>query len=70
MANKRIKVTKDGPYKVSGSVPIQKQIIIGDGNGISEEWKAGEKYPDKDECGLCRCEKSSNKPYRDGSLGS
>lgn len=69
MADKRIKVTKDGPYKVSGNVPIQKQIIIGDGNGISEKWEKGEKYPEKEEYHLCRCGKSKNKPYCDGTHG-
>jgi CDGSH-type Zn-finger protein len=67
MADKKIKIIEDGPYKVSGSIPLQKEIIIGDGNGISEKWEKGDKYSDKEEYHLCRCGKSSDKPYCDGT---
>lgn len=63
----KIKIVKDGPYMVSGNVPITKQTIIVDEEGISVRWQEGEKYPEKKECGLCRCGQSKAKPYCDGT---
>ncbi|MFA7244156.1 MAG: CDGSH iron-sulfur domain-containing protein [Patescibacteria group bacterium] len=65
MSKKRIKIIKDGPYEVTGNVPLQRQIIVGDGNGISERWKDGEKFPKSEHYHLCRCGKSKSKPYCD-----
>ena len=67
MADKKIKIIEHGPYKVSGNILLQKEAIVGDGNGISEKWKKGEKFPEKEEYSLCRCGKSLNKPYCDGT---
>jgi CDGSH-type Zn-finger protein len=65
--NCRIKVSKNGPYIVEGSVPISEQIIIADAEGTALEWREGKKYAQKDTCALCRCGQSKNKPYCDGS---
>jgi len=65
--NKRIKVSKDGPYIVSGNIPINHLEYIPDNHGASIEYKETGKYPEKATCGLCRCGKSQNKPYCDGS---
>jgi len=65
--NPKIKIVKNGPYMVSGNVPIAKQTIIADEEGISVRWQEGEKYPEKAECGLCRCGQSKSKPYCDGT---
>jgi len=37
MENKegKIKITKDGPYLVSGALPLKKEIIVSDKNGDS-----------------------------------
>lgn len=67
MSKKKIKIIKDGPYEVSGKIPLQKEIIIGDGKGISEKWEKGEKFPEQEVYNLCRCGKSKNKPYCDGT---
>lgn len=67
MPDKKIKIVENGPYKVSGNVPLQKEIIIPGGEGFSEKWGKGEKYPDKVEYNLCRCGKSSSMPYCDGT---
>jgi len=63
----KIEVTKNGPYIVSGKVPIFEQIIIVDKDGIPIEWRKGKEYPPREKCGLCRCGQSQNKPYCDGS---
>ena len=34
----RVVVTKDGPYLVSGDVPLSKQTIVVDEEGRSEAW--------------------------------
>jgi CDGSH-type Zn-finger protein len=62
-----INVSKDGPYLVSGKVPISEQIIIVDKTGIPVEWGKGKEFPPKEKCGLCRCGSSQTKPYCDGT---
>ncbi|MCA2223172.1 CDGSH iron-sulfur domain-containing protein [Nonomuraea aurantiaca] len=63
----RIEVTPDGPYVVTGSVPMVRQVIGGDAMGQSMEWVQGEDYPAAESYELCRCGRSQNKPYCDGS---
>jgi len=67
MADKKIKVTKNGPYLVSGNLSLKKEIIELDEKGNSIGWKDGEKYLDKENYALCRCGKSKNPPYCDGA---
>ena len=64
---KRIKVTKDGPYMVYGSVPLNEEAIKKDAMGRSERWIEVEKYYPDDVYALCRCGKSTNKPYCNGN---
>jgi CDGSH-type Zn-finger protein len=63
----RIRVTKDGPYLVAGSVPIARQTIVTDEKCESIAWGAGERLPIRAGCALCRCGVSDSKPYCDGS---
>ena len=63
----KIKITKDGPYLVLGSVPLGKEIIISDQNGVPKNWKSGEKYSVKETYSLCRCGQSSSKPFCDST---
>jgi CDGSH-type Zn-finger protein len=63
----RIKVTKDGPYLVTGSVPLLRMIIETDRYGDSCTWREVERYPHRERYALCRCGKSKNKPYCDGT---
>lgn len=63
----KIMITKDGPYLVSGRLPIDNQII-----GIGEEnepdrWIYSKKLPSSETCALCRCGESENKPFCDGT---
>lgn len=64
---KKIKVTKNGPYLVSGDIPLDKALIIGDAEGTPTGWEFGEKYPDQANYSLCRCGSSGHKPFCDSS---
>lgn len=63
----RIKITRNGPYLVSGRVPLGRQSIVSDDEGTAMEWRndgsteAGASYA------LCRCGQSGKKPYCDAS---
>ena len=63
----RVTVTEDGPYIVTGDVPLAKQTIVLDGDGGSEAWREGEALPHKATYALCRCGASAAKPFCDGS---
>jgi CDGSH-type Zn-finger protein len=63
----QVRVTDNGPYLVSGSVPIARQTIVADGEGNSVSWRQGESYETKATCALCRCGQSADKPFCDGS---
>jgi CDGSH-type Zn-finger protein len=63
----KIIVSKDGPYLVSGNFPLEKEIAVCDGNGIPLKWKKEKKYTSHESCALCRCGKSEDKPFCDGS---
>jgi CDGSH-type Zn-finger protein len=63
----KIKVNEDGPYTVTGSIPLQEQILVPDEEGWSIGWHAGKQYPVKEEYDLCRCGHSKTKPFCDMS---
>jgi len=63
----KIKIRKDGPYEVSGGVPLEQDVMISGNDGIPYEWDAGKKYPVQDKYLLCRCGESKNPPFCDGS---
>ena len=63
----KITVTQNGPYIVSGSVPMARQTIITDAEGDSIEWRQGQAFETTDVYALCRCGQSANKPFCDGS---
>ncbi len=65
--NYKIKVTKNGPYIVSGGLPIAKEIIVADVKGTPIRWDKGESYPAQETYALCRCGKSKNMPFCDGT---
>ncbi len=61
----RIKITKDGPYLVSGNIPLSEKIITP--KGREYELKAGRQLPQAETYALCRCGGSKNPPFCDGS---
>jgi CDGSH-type Zn-finger protein len=62
-----IKVTTDGPYIVTGGVPLIVNTIVLDDNGLPLEWKAARNYPVEQTYKLCRCGKSKTAPFCDGA---
>lgn len=63
--NCMIRVQKDGPYLVSGGVPVNDQIIETDAEGYSSRWLPGNSHAVQKEYVLCRCGQSKNKPFCD-----
>jgi CDGSH-type Zn-finger protein len=63
----KVQIAKDGPYLVSGNLPLQTEVIGTNRDGDSVKWKPGAKLPAKAEYALCRCGHSSQKPYCDGT---
>ena len=63
----KVVVSKNGPYLVSGNVPLAKQTIVGDTQGESAAWKQGDPYPQQGSYALCRCGHSKSKPFCDGT---
>lgn len=64
---KKVKVTDNGPYKVTGKVAMNKLRYKTNERGFSLSYEETESYPVKDTSYLCRCGKSLNKPYCDGT---
>jgi CDGSH-type Zn-finger protein len=63
----KVQIVKDGPYMVSGNLPLTKQTIGTNPAGESVKWTDGQSYPRQAQYALCRCGQSANKPYCDGS---
>jgi CDGSH-type Zn-finger protein len=63
----KLKVSKNGPYLVSGNIPMEQEIIVEDSIGCPTEWKKLKDYPAKESYSLCRCGKSKNPPFCDGA---
>ncbi len=62
---KKIVVSKDGPYLVSGNIPLSVQVITPNKEGFSWDWKQGKTFDTKPEYELCRCGHSKTKPFCD-----
>ncbi|MEC9490037.1 MAG: CDGSH iron-sulfur domain-containing protein [Halanaerobiales bacterium] len=60
----KIKIIKNGPYCVFGSVPLTEKIITPVGKHY--EYREGRKLPQKEVYSLCRCGKSTTPPFCDG----
>jgi len=63
----KIIVSKDGPYQVSGKVPLDMQIIEPNDDGLSWDWEKAKTFETGEKYDLCRCGQSKNKPFCDGS---
>jgi CDGSH-type Zn-finger protein len=62
-----IKVCKNGPYIISGGIPLVELIVNIDAEGYPHGWRQGIKYPMKETYSLCRCGRSKGKPFCDGT---
>jgi len=65
--NAKVQIVKDGPYMVSGGLPLTKQTIGTNEAGESVRWVPGHAYPPQAKYALCRCGHSASKPFCDGS---
>jgi CDGSH-type Zn-finger protein len=63
----RIRITLNGPYLVTGNVPVRIQVIATDADGEPNEWIEGEPIEVPARYLLCRCGNSRNKPFCDGT---
>lgn len=67
----RITITENGPYLVSGSVPLVQRTPSMTPHGEPLEWEpigaAEGAYETRERYALCRCGQSSNKPFCDGT---
>ncbi len=67
----RVVISRDGPYLVTGELPLGGQTIVTDAAGGAESWETGRIYPTRESYALCRCGRSNSRPFCDGShLGS
>ncbi len=62
-----IVVTKNGPYLVSGAVPLAVQVIGANADGDSVEWTSGALLEPGERYALCRCGHTGNAPFCDGA---
>ncbi|NLN44308.1 MAG: iron-binding protein [Methanosarcina sp.] len=63
----RIKIIKDGPYRVTGEVPLLEQVIVTDDAGHTRELIDIKEYPRREAYILCRCGSSEKKSFCDGT---
>jgi CDGSH-type Zn-finger protein len=63
----KIAITNNGPYLVSGGVPLSVESIASDEAGDSLGYQAGRAFEVKEKYALCRCGRSSSKPFCDGT---
>jgi CDGSH-type Zn-finger protein len=64
-ATPKIVVSKNGPYLVSGGVPLEMQTIRPNAEGFSWEWETGRAFEAPASYELCRCGQSKHKPFCD-----
>lgn len=63
--DQKIKVSIDGPYIVTGRVPLIDMSLVPDEQGLSIRWEEGKRYPFQERYELCRCGHSKDKPFCD-----
>lgn len=63
----QIKVTKNGPYLVSGKVPLIQETVVCDGEENPIRFEKNKEFPLQESYALCRCGHSKNPPFCDGS---
>lgn len=65
-SGRKVKVTRNGPYIVSGGVPLLDMVICVDAEGECHGWRIDRQYPLREKYSLCRCGQSRSKPFCDG----
>jgi CDGSH-type Zn-finger protein len=67
--SKRISVSPDGPYEISGGIPLVRKTQVVTDHGEPVAWKKVETFHPGETYLLCRCGQSKDKPFCDGSHG-
>jgi len=62
-----VRIAKNGPYLVSGGLPLLTETIGTNREGDAVQWIPGAEYPPKASYALCRCGQSAQKPFCDGT---
>ena len=65
--DKKIFVSKNGPYVVSGHVPLVRKSQVVSEYGEPLTWQIDHVFDQEEEYYLCRCGASKKKPFCDGS---
>jgi CDGSH-type Zn-finger protein/rubrerythrin len=65
--NERIVVRENGPYIVYGDIPLVRKAQVISEHGEPMTWRKQETIPTEATYALCRCGKSTTKPFCDGS---
>ncbi len=65
--DKRIKVTENRPYEVTGDISLDQLRFIPNNHENSLKYKKIDSYPVENRYYLCRCGKSTNKLFYDGN---
>jgi CDGSH-type Zn-finger protein len=64
----KITVRKNGPYHVSGGIPLKTMEVGYDDEGNCRTWNETKTYPSQhQQYALCRCGHSKEKPFCDGA---
>ena len=63
----KITVTKNGPFIVTGGVPLMVMEICNDNEDYPRTWRETKRFPVQEQYALCRCGRSKNKPFCDGT---
>ncbi len=63
----RIRINEDGPYLVSGALPLSEQALTVDPSGNTWDYEPLRELEAPDTFALCRCGHSQDKPFCDGS---
>jgi CDGSH-type Zn-finger protein len=64
-SERKITITKNGPYIVEGGIPLNEKIMVSAGH--HREYQPGRSFEAGEEYALCRCGHSKNPPFCDGS---
>ena len=62
----KVKITCDGPYVITGGLPLAKERAVLGKEGEPEFWEKDKDYPKQKEYHLCRCGKTKDCPFCDG----
>ena len=60
-------VTKDGPYRITGGVRLTRTAIVETEYGEPVDWDEGPDFRSRATYDLCRCGRSSTKPFCDST---